>query len=491
VRRSADRVPTRPVLTPRIAIAGAGAAGTLVALHLFRRARRRIVEGNDLDRNGDAVHDLEIVLIDRAGVLGASAAFATDDERHLLNVPASGMSALPDDPGQFVAWRNDVLGQVTDPYDFVPRRDFARYLRATLAESVAAVPAVRLDLRRNRAVGATPIGDGVRVGLDDGSEFDANALVVATGLGTPGVDWAPPALRASSRFIADPWKPGALDVLRASDDGPGDVLVVGAGLTMIDIVLTHHDTVAGRSIHAVSPSGELPRRHAPTPVSPHPVDTSGWGDRLDGIRERVVDLVHASLAEHDDWRPAIDGLRTSTASLWARLSEDDRATFLADDAGAWNRARHRTPRSSADRLAMLEAEGRFALTAARVRSVAPLDGGGLRVGLDDGSSREVGWVVNAVGPRTDVATLDNPLLDDLLGQGLATPATAGMGFRTDDGRLVDLHGTATAPIFTLGAFRRGELWESTAVPEIRAQAAALAATLLDALTWQTVGSPTA
>ncbi|HET8931601.1 MAG TPA: FAD/NAD(P)-binding protein, partial [Acidimicrobiales bacterium] len=432
-----DRTTAGPILTPRIAVAGAGAAGTLVALHLLRAVARRA-----LGIDGQGADDLEIVLIDHAGPMGGSAAFGTDDERHLLNVPASGMSAWPDDPGHFLAWRNDVLGQATDAYDFVPRRDFARYLRAMLDAAAEASPTVRLQIRRNQAVGATRTAEGVRLTLDDGSGLDTDALVVATGLGTPSAEWAPPVLRASTRFIADPWAPGALDALHASGDRPGDVLVVGAGLTMIDIVLTHHDTGAGRSIHAISRSGALPRRHARRPGPAHRVDTSDWGNRLDAMRERVDEIVRDSLAEHGDWRPAIDGLRPSTASLWARLSEDDRATFLAHDAGAWNRARHRTPRSSTDQLAALAADGRFDLTAARVRAVEPLADGGLRVGLDDGSSHEVSWVVNAAGPRTDVATLGNPLLDNLLEQGLATPATAGMGFWTDDGQLVDHRGTA-------------------------------------------------
>jgi hypothetical protein len=57
--------------------------------------------------------------------------------------------------------------------------------------------------------------------------------------------------------------------------------------------------------------------------------------------------------------------------------------------------------------------------------------------------------------------------------------TAGLGLVTVDGRLRDSAGTTDAPIWTLGAVRRGELWESTAVPEIRTQAAQLATAVLD------------
>ena len=104
----------------------------------------------------------------------------------------------------------------------------------------------------------------------------------------------------------------------------------------------------------------------------------------------------------------------------------------------------------------------------------PLPRGGVAVTLTDGTVREVGWGVNCTGPQADIRLLGDPLLDDLLsrraGVALATTATAGMGFNTDRGRLLDSAGSAEAPVWVLGALRRGELWESTAVPEIRSQA---------------------
>ena len=94
-------------------------------------------------------------------------------------------------------------------------------------------------------------------------------------------------------------------------------------------------------------------------------------------------------------------------------------------------------------------------------------------------------MINCTGPRHDVRTLGNPLLDELLRPredgALATVTTAGLGLNTENGRLVDEHGSTAAPLWTLGALRRGELWESTAVPEIRTQALALANDVLDAV----------
>ena len=181
----------------------------------------------------------------------------------------------------------------------------------------------------------------------------------------------------------------------------------------------------------------------------------------------------------------MDGLRIQIAELWGRLDEHDRLRFLSNYAGKWNVLRHRMPPSSAGSLRSLDARGELVLKRAEVLGAAPLARGGLAVTLSDGTVRDVGWVVNCTGPQLDIRDLGNPLLDDLLrtrpGGALATIATAGMGFRTESGQLTNASGGARAPLWTLGALRRGELWESTAVPEIRVQAVDVATAILDTL----------
>jgi hypothetical protein len=87
----------------------------------------------------------------------------------------------------------------------------------------------------------------------------------------------------------------------------------------------------------------------------------------------------------------------------------------------------------------------------------------------------VGWVVDCTGPGQ---RLEDPLWRGLFESGAAVPGPLGMGVTTRDGRLLDAQGRSARPLFTLGAPRRGELWETTAIPEIRVQAAALAQQLL-------------
>jgi uncharacterized NAD(P)/FAD-binding protein YdhS len=45
---------------------------------------------------------------------------------------------------------------------------------------------------------------------------------------------------------------------------------------------------------------------------------------------------------------------------------------------------------------------------------------------------------------------------------------------TSNGALINADGTAWENIFAIGPMRKGTLWETTSVPEIRSQAASLA-----------------
>jgi uncharacterized NAD(P)/FAD-binding protein YdhS len=104
--------------THAIAVIGAGASGTLLALHLLRRAPP----------------GTRITLIDRNAPFGPGLAYATGSASHLLNVPAGRMSAFVDQPRHFVDWLErqsaQLLGgiQPTEA-SFLPRRLYGAYLR--------------------------------------------------------------------------------------------------------------------------------------------------------------------------------------------------------------------------------------------------------------------------------------------------------------------------------------------------------------------------
>jgi uncharacterized NAD(P)/FAD-binding protein YdhS len=92
-------------------------------------------------------------------------------------------------------------------------------------------------------------------------------------------------------------------------------------------------------------------------------------------------------------------------------------------------------------------------------------------------------LINCTGPDGDLSRSSDPLIASLRARGAIAPDSLGIGIETsDDGAVVDGKGSVSRALFTLGATRRPSLWESTAVPELRAQADALARTLHASLT---------
>ena len=420
---------------PRIVIVGAGAAGTAVALRLAETRR-----------------DVDVALVDPNRAAGRGVAYSTGRAAHLLNTPAARMSAFPDEPDDFVRWTSRTLGREVAPGEFLPRHHFGSYLGWALAN----FPAVRRI--RSRAVGITAHS----VTLSSGSSLPYDAAVLALGIFPPDCGWAPSELRSSPRFVGNPWAPNALSAVPDT----GDVLLVGTGLTMVDLAMVLDRP--GRVVHAVSRHGLLPRTHAPvTPVAAP--DLSGCHS-IESLRSLVVRRVR----EERDWRAVVDSLRSSLPALWQRLPEGDRARFLAEDLRGWEVRRHRMPPAAAEQVRKLRARGKLVVHAGAVESVS----GDLAVRLSSGRSLEVGSVVNCTGSQADLRRVDDPFVRSLLGGGLARPGPLGLGLGTDvDGRLV-----GGVPLWTIGSLRRGNLWETTAFPEIRDQASVIVEAVLTSLT---------
>ena len=103
----------------RITIIGGGASGTLLALNLLK------YEGDER---------LEVNLVEKRPHIGRGVAFSTEQDVHLLNVPAAKMGAYPDDVEHFHRWLIE-NGQAYPPNGFVPRRMFGEYLREQLEEA--------------------------------------------------------------------------------------------------------------------------------------------------------------------------------------------------------------------------------------------------------------------------------------------------------------------------------------------------------------------
>ncbi len=100
-------------------------------------------------------------------------------------------------------------------------------------------------------------------------------------------------------------------------------------------------------------------------------------------------------------------------------------------------------------------------------------------GSGDGpGSWEVDRIIVAIGPNMDPAA--NPLLGAAIVDGLLRPGPLGIGIDVEPatGLVVDGEGKTSRAVYAMGALRKGVLWETLAVPEIRGQAGDVASRIL-------------
>jgi uncharacterized NAD(P)/FAD-binding protein YdhS len=428
-----------------VAVIGGGCAGVLVTRQLLRCS------------------DDDLVLIE-PDLLGGGPAYAAAQPWHLLNSRAGAMSADPDDPQHFVRWAR-AAGITAGPDDFLARRDYGRYLRFALAEAIEDDPA-RFTRHRARVTRVRPDDTGCTVELDDGDAVRADHVVLAVGSPAgahPSV--VPARVQDQPGYVGDPWRRDALTGV----PGREPVLLIGTGLTAIDVALSlTSGERAGRSapIVAVSRHGQVPQAH--TAVASPPVT-----GLVDGSLRAIVRAVRERADKAGDWRSAVDGLRPYLDTVWTSLAHDEQEAFLRHLARFWESHRHRMAPSVAERIADLRATGALDVRSGGVRSIVAAPGGGFDVVLGDGAPRRFAAVVNCAGPGRLPGSA-GPLVRDLIGAGLARAGAHGLGLDVDaDGRLVGRDAAVQDRLSVVGPLRRGALWETTAVPELRAQAARL------------------
>ena len=91
-----------------------------------------------------------------------------------------------------------------------------------------------------------------------------------------------------------------------------------------------------------------------------------------------------------------------------------------------------------------------------------------------------GNIINCSGPELDPKKCENVLLRNLAMKGMIVSDEIGLGFKADieTGAVLDFSGSINKSMFTLGGNLKGVFWESTAIPELSAQAAVVASEIL-------------
>ena len=415
----------------RVAIVGGGFSGAMLAARL-------------------AEAGISSTLINRTPDFGLGVAYSTPFEGHLLNVRSSRMSALANQPDHFVRWLEASTPAYADPDGFAPRLIFGRYVQARLAEVEAAYPGL---IHRIKGEVASVETDGLT--LSDGRRIASDAVVLTTGNPAPKT-----ASGASARVLSDPWAPGALEAIGADDD----ILIVGTGLTMVDMLQALEGQGWRGRAQALSRRGLLPRAHADLPDPPEAPNPAMLEGPLSGRMKasRVV-------ARSAGWREMMEGLRPVTADLWAKADLATRRAIVRHLRPWWDVHRHRIAPRIGVFIDRLMTEGRLSVVAGRVKGITADDTGVRLDWVRRGQAQPpltARWLIDCTGPGH--APEADPVTGPLLTGGRARLDPLRLGLELDaSGRVLAADGSADRRLFVLGPPARAAFWETIAVPDIR------------------------
>lgn len=466
-------MPSGPDFNPgrgplRVAIVGAGFSGAATAVQLLRRPPPQGVR---------------VVLVNESGRMARGLAYGTRSSEHILNVPAGNMSALADDPDDFLRYARGVDPGVA-PGSFVPRSLYGAYLESLLSSAerqAGGGGAASLERVVGRVNGARLGGGGAPTTLllEDGASIEADKVVLAFGH-FPPADPLPPAdmAQAGDRYVRDPWRAGALGGIGPQDD----VLLLGSGLTAVDVALALCGQGHRGRLLSVSRRGLQPQSHRSAGAAPGAWDAAPLVQAMGAtLRQQVRALrrqVAQAMAVGEDWRDVIGALRPHTAALWQRLSPADKARFLRHLRAHWDALRHRCAPAAYETYRRLVDDGQLQVRAARVAGLRG-DSSGLEVLLrprgEGLESVRVRYLVNCTGPSTDLRRCPSGLVRGLLDDGLLCADALGLGLEVgDDYAVRDRAGRPSATLFYIGPLLKARYWEATAVPELRVHARRLA-----------------
>lgn len=370
------------------------------------------------------------------------------------------MSAWAGEPDHFA---RHFEGQGGDKRGFAERRLFARYLGQILDDAVAS--------GKVRTVAATAESasrqDGAwRVELDNGERVAAGGLVLAIG------NQEPEGLRvfagAEQRFIRNPWGKAAQAAVAELARSGEAALLVGTGLTMVDLVLSLNAAGHRGQIFALSRRGLAPRGHAdfdPAPVEQDEVPSGSLRQLWRWVRGQAAQV---------GWRAAVDSLRPYSHALWQSFDVEQQRRFLRHARPWWDVHRHRIAPEVADTVMWLIAEGRLEIAAGRILSARDM-GDGLQVeirrrGATESRTMGFAYAFNCTGPLHSITHTKDPLLRSLFDTGAIAPDQLGIGLDVD----ARSRASGGERLWALGPLTKGRYWEIIAVPDIREQAAAVA-----------------
>lgn len=454
---------------PHIAIIGGGFSGATVALNLLRRLPPAAAR---------------VTIIEPRPLLGGGVAYSSVDPAHRLNVPASRMLVLVEEPGAFEEWfkisaLQDDPEAVLDDGRIYPRRQaFGRYVNSLLTQAGAAAP--EFAHLREKVLSVARENAGFRITAES-RVLDADIVVLAVSHPPPAVPGPLRAIAARQNFIANPWPDAAL----AGVAPDARVLIIGTALSTADVIASLKAQGHAGQILAISRRGLVSRLRAMAQTEPFGDFSTDPSHTALTLLRRVRATVDRAEASGSSWGAVMDALRVQGLIVWSALDGQEKSRFLRHLRPFWDVHRYQVaPQLAAITQAQCDA-GRLAIRAARILDIRPQDQA-FEVRLKFRGSAPA-WekfdvIINCTGPDHSRVTETNPVLVSLKAAGLITPDPHGLGLQTDlTARAIDATGAIQPKLFVAGPLARAAFGELMGLPQVSQHAALVAAEVQKAL----------
>jgi uncharacterized NAD(P)/FAD-binding protein YdhS len=431
----------------RFAIVGGGYTGAAAAIQLTRAS------------------DADVIIVEPRARPGCGVAYSTPDPDHRLNGPLDNHLIDPGQPGDLRDWCEKTRVLARDPQAlaangaiYLRRGDFGAYVAHALAERSS-----RIGHRRSLATALRTKGHGYEIRTPDGT-LEADAVVIATGTGGFRLPAFLANLGSHTALVHDPFEAGRLQSISAT----ARVLLVGAGLTALDVLSTllrqgHTEPVLAISRHGIRP--RAPRdRFDEAPVTallakidgevPDYVRRAVSAAGIRGLSRALRERIRATATEGIDWQTPFDDVRNVVWQFWPALPLEEKMRFLRHLRGIYDAHRFRGPPQND--LIVREGERRGSVLFRRGRfEDATAAGDRIRMTWRDEAQHrttaEFDCVINCTGLDPMFGAGDNPFLRDLMRNGLLRADPTGIGFDVDSAcRPIGREGVASARLRVVG-----------------------------------------
>lgn len=462
-----------------IGIIGGGFCGAAAAIHLLRNVRVPI----------------DLMIFEPRATLGAGLAYSTSEPDHRTNGPIDILSIFPNDIGHFPSWFIESGEAAADPgalastgQFYCRRAAFGRYMTEMVRIHRATSNSVYCHVR-------SPVDDVYGEGdeywvVAGGTSHRVDIALLCLGHEKPALPRELRPLAGHPRLLADPWAMDAIDAI------PNDwnVILLGSGLTAVDVVASlFHRGHRGRIV-AISRRGLLPRPQGVLPpvegrleklfrAKPIFIERHGRPAKVRQILRAVRSDIERVREAGGSWQDAFDDLRDAAPHLWQGLSLMERRFALRHLQTWYDIHRFRMAPQLWELLQAARGRDQFRNLRARVADAAADRSGTVRLDIvrrDGALSLRTQAVINCTGPSADPSRSTNPLLQALLKRGLVSPHPTGVGLAVDDEcRALDAGGRPQPNLRVLGVLSRGHVGDLIAVPQINGQVRNVLSALAD------------